>query len=246
MTAFFWLVLNSLQILFLVLWTLLWLIIALTARWLTGSTIRPLAMAHHPWSTAIMVVAGTRLEVTGLDHLEEGRQYFLAVNHQSMLDIPVLYRALPMPLLFVLKEELGRIPLFGTFLRAMGMVMIRRQAKRQAVQELKGGGRRIAAGHSLVAFPEGTRGDGESIQAFKPGVFVPAIDAGVDVVPIALDGPARLLAKGSIRLRPGVIRMVIGEPIPTGGLERSDRRQLAQQVEDAVRRQWQGSIAQST
>lgn len=239
MTAILWFFANGFQCLFVALWTLLWLLIALAARLVTGRTDLPLALAHHPWSTTVMAIAGARLVVSGRDHLIPGQQYFLAVNHQSMLDIPVLYQALTMPLLFVLKEELGKIPVFGTFVRAMGMVLIKRQARRQAVQELMDTSQRLAEGHCLVAFPEGTRGSGDAIQPFKPGVFVPAIDAQVPIIPIALDGPAHVLPRNTLRIRPGLVRLAIGPSIPTDGLERGDRRQLAQEVEDAVRRQWQ-------
>lgn len=239
MPSIFWLFVNTLQGILLVSWTLLCLVVALTVRLLSGSTRLPLAMAHHIWSPFVVRLAGCRLEVSGLPHLVADRRYFFAVNHQSMLDVPALYRALPMPLLFVLKEELGRIPIFGAFVRLMGMVLIKRQVRRQAVQQLVGSGLRLPSGHCLVAFPEGTRSDGDHILPFKPGVFVPAIDAQIPVVPIAMEGPARLLPKGTFRVRPGRLRMVIGEPITTDGLQRSDRRELARQAEDAVRRQWQ-------
>ena len=238
MSTVLWSLVNPLQYLCIIFWTVLWIFIALVARLVTGSTDLSLAMARHAWAPPILRVCGSRLSISGLDRLTPGQSVFFAVNHQSMIDVPSLYAALPMPLLFVLKEELGRIPIFGTFVRAMGMVLVKRHAKRQAVQELLSSSARLPKSHCLVAFPEGTRGDGEALLPFKPGVFVPALDAQIAVVPIALDGPARQLAKGSLRLRPGKVRLAIGEPIPTQGLERADRRRLAQEVEEAVRGLW--------
>ncbi len=232
------------QAILLVAWTLLLLMVALPARWLTGGTSFSLAMAHHAWSPAIALLAGTRLEISGLEHLESGRSYFFAANHQSILDVLVLYRAFPMPLRFVLKEELGRIPLFGTYVRLMGMVLIKRQARRQAVNKLLKGAFDLPAGHCLVAFPEGTRGDGQGVGAFKAGVFVPALEGQLPVVPIAMEGPARLLPKGTFKVRPGVVRIRIGEPISTDGMTRTDRRQLARQTEEAVREQWQELLSE--
>ncbi len=239
MTAVLWTLINPLQYLFVILWTVGWILIALLTRLITGNTHLPLAMARRAWAPPILWVCGSRVQISGLERLASGQSYFFAVNHQSMVDVPLLYAALPVPLLFVLKDELGKIPIFGTFVRAMGMVLIKRQAKRQAVQELLSSGARLPATHCLVAFPEGTRSDGEVVLPFKPGVFVPALDAQLPVVPVALEGPARQLRRGSLRLRPGRLRLSIGDPIVTQGLERSDRRQLAQETEDAVRRLWQ-------
>lgn len=239
LTFFAWCLVNAAQVTLLAVWTLILLMVALPARWLTGGTSFSLAMAHHAWSPFIVRLAGTRLEVTGLERLESGRSYFFAVNHQSILDVLVLYRAFSMPLRFVLKEELGRIPLFGTYVRLMGMVLIKRQARRQAVHELLQSALDLPAGHCLVAFPEGTRGDGLQVGPFKSGVFVPALEGQLPVVPIAMDGPARLLPKGTFRVRPGVVRVVVGEPIPTDGMTRTDRRQIARRAEEAVRKQWQ-------
>jgi 1-acyl-sn-glycerol-3-phosphate acyltransferase len=238
MSTLLWSLVNPLQYLCIVFWTIVWILIALVARLVTGNTDLSLAMARRAWAPPILWICGSRLSISGLERLTPGQSVFFAVNHQSMIDVPSLYAALPMPLLFVLKEELGRIPIFGTFVRAMGMVLIKRQARRQAVQELLSSSARLPESHCLVAFPEGTRGNGEDLLPFKPGVFVPAIDAQIAVVPIALDGPARQLPKGTMRLRPGKVRLAIGEPIPTRGLERADRRQLAQEVEEAVRGLW--------
>lgn len=244
LTFLVWCVINSVQAILLMAWTLLLLMVALPARWLTGGTSFSLAMAHHAWSPAIALLAGTRLEICGLEHLESGRSYFFAANHQSILDVLVLYRAFPMPLRFVLKEELGRIPLFGTYVRLMGMVLIKRQARRQAVNKLLQGAFDLPSGHCLVAFPEGTRGNGQSVGSFKAGVFVPALERQLPVVPIAMEGPARLLPKGTFKVRPGVVRIRVGEPISTDGMTRTDRRQLARQTEEAVREQWQELLSE--
>ena len=234
-----WCLINGLQAVLLATWTLLLLMIVLPARWITGGTTFSLSMAHRAWAPVIARLAGTRIDISGLEGLESGRSYFFAVNHQSILDVLVLYRAFSMPLRFVLKEELGRIPLFGTYVRLMGMVLIKRQARRQAVNELLQGAVDLPSGHCLVAFPEGTRGDGHGVGTFKPGVFVPALESQLHIVPIAMDGPARLLPKGTFKVRPGVVRIRIGDPISTDGMTRTDRRQLARQAEEAVRGQWQ-------
>ncbi|HEX7324978.1 MAG TPA: lysophospholipid acyltransferase family protein, partial [Rhodanobacteraceae bacterium] len=92
----------------------------------------------------------------------------------------------------------------------------------------------VRAGACLCAFPEGTRGLDGAVGAFKGGAFEVAIAAGVPVVPIALAGSGRVLPAAGFRVRPGRIRVCIGDPIPTAGLEAHDRRALARRARDAV------------
>ena len=112
----------------------------------------------------------------------------------------------------------------------MGMIFIRREERRRSLESLGQCAERIADGKSILIFPEGTRSRDGRIGSFKPGIFIPTIDTGVPVIPIVIEGTDRILPPGGFRARPGKIRVAIGRPIPTAGLERRDRRTLARQV----------------
>ena len=90
-------------------------------------------------------------------------------------------------------------------------------------------------GASILVYPEGTRAqEGGPILPFKKGPFVMAIQAGVPIVPVAIDGSSRLLPKSSLRVTPGTVRFIMGEPIPTAGLTQDDREDLMRRVRDAI------------
>jgi 1-acyl-sn-glycerol-3-phosphate acyltransferase len=155
-------------------------------------------------------------------------------NHQSIIDICALFRALPVPVRFVIKQELAKVPFIGGYARAMGMVFIERGHAREAAERLHAVVSLVRAGESLCAFPEGTRSRDGSVRPFKGGAFQVALQAGVPVVPIAIDGSGAVLPASGFRVRPGTITLRIGEPIPTAGLHSGDRHALAQRAHAAV------------
>ena len=90
-------------------------------------------------------------------------------------------------------------------------------------------------GQQLCLFPEGTRSRTGALLPFKAGLLQAAIDAGVQVVPVAVDGCGKVLpVDGLFRVRPGVIRVRIGAPIPVTGPDAPDRQQLTEQAHRMV------------
>ncbi len=234
MRSLLWTLLNLVQAVYTVVWSVLCITAALVARVVTGGPRVPLAMARRIWAPGLLRPWGVRVEVEGLANVDLTRPHFFAANHQSFIDIPALFSVLPVPLLFVVKEELRRVPFLGWYMAAMGMIFIPREQRRRSLANLGLCRQRIAEGMSVLIFPEGTRSRDGRIARLKPGTFVPAIDAGVPVVPVALDGPGRILPRGTFRVRPGPIRIHLGRPIETTGLERGDRRALAQEVRERL------------
>jgi 1-acyl-sn-glycerol-3-phosphate acyltransferase len=116
----------------------------------------------------------------------------------------------------------------------MGMVFIERQAAREATRRLQEARAIFDSGHSLCAFPEGTRSRNGRVGPFKGGIFKLALEAGVPILPIAIEGSAEVLPSAGFRVRPGRIRIRAGTPIPTVGLAAADRQALATRCHDAV------------
>lgn len=233
MPSFLWTLINAVQAISTGLWSAFWIGAALVVRWVSGGSVLPLTMARRCWAPGLLRIGQVRVEVEGLENVDFSRPHVFAANHQSIIDVLALYYALPTPLIFVLKEELRRVPFLGWYASAMGMLFVRR-GERQALKTLAKSGERIADGKSILTFPEGTRSRDGKLAAFKPGAFLPAIDFGVPVVAVALDGSEKIIPPGTFRVRPGTVRVAVGEPILTAGLGRGDRRALAEQVRDRV------------
>ncbi len=234
--AWLWWPINVLQLIFTLTWSAAAISLALLVRLVTGSERIPLRMAAWLWSPVLMRGAGARLEVSGLDKIDFSKPHMLVANHQSMIEICALFMAVPVPLRFLLKASLGRVPFLGWYTRAMGMVLLERGDSSAVNRQLERAAALLRDGHCLAAFPEGTRSRDGSVGRFKSGAFRAAIAAGVPVVPVAVEGSGRVMPPDGFRIRPGPIRLVFGRPVPTDHLAMADRHELARRAADAVRR----------
>jgi len=230
-----WWLVNALQAVLGALWSVLWISLALLVSAATREPRLALAMARRIWAPGMLRIGWMRVEVHGRERLDFGQPHFFASNHLSLIDIPSLFTALPVPLLFVGKRELARVPFLGWYMAATGMVFVDRGRGIGAARSVAGAAERLRAGWSVLSFPEGTRARDGRTQPFKSAGFQAAIDSGVPVVPVAIEGSGRVLPPDGFRPRPGIIRVILGPPIPTAGLARDARADLARRTELSVR-----------
>lgn len=234
-----WAPVNLLQFAFTLGWSAFWISVALLARLVTPRAARARVtrfVARRIWAAGLLVGAGARLRVVGLDRLPPGGTHLFVANHSSWIDIAALYRALPIDPHFVAKRELGRVPFLGRFLRTMGMVLVDRSNLRRATDAVHAATALLAAGRSVVSFPEGTRSRDGHLAPFKSAGFGAALAAGCDVVPVALVGAGAVLPAGGFRVRPGTIEVRFGTPIPVADCAAtpSPRTALATRAHQAV------------
>lgn len=179
-------------------------------------------------------VCGVRVEVTGGEGLVPGRSYVFVPNHRGHLDIVLMFLARP-GVRFVGAQELFRIPLLASAMRALGTVPIDRQDLRRARQQLAsiGTGERPI---EVVVFAEGGIVLPGEHRPFKTGAFLLALDLGAAVVPVAIRGSAEVAPPTSrLTVRPGVVQVELLPPVSTDGLERADRKRLRSDVEAVLR-----------
>jgi 1-acyl-sn-glycerol-3-phosphate acyltransferase len=165
------------------------------------------------WGRSLLRVMRVPLEVQGLEHLTPGQAYVYAANHRSDFDIFTLLAVLPGRLMFVAKESLFQIPLFGQALRRMGSVPLDRDSLKEAMKSLDQAAARIKAGASMIIYPEGTRVATPELIPFKKGLFIMASKAGQPVVPVSINGTRYIKSRGTLRVKPGPVKVVISPPI---------------------------------
>lgn len=218
---------------FLMLWLVASTVVYGTGCILAGLFSRRLSQRlGRAWCRHLLLVLGVRVQVRGIEKLAPGARYVFFANHQSALDIPILYSGLSCPLCFIAKKELFLIPFFGWGIAAMGHVSIDRSSPRKALDSLKrGAGRLKKLSFSLILFPEGTRSADGTIGEFKQGSFSLALDAGVPVVPVALCKANERLPKKSLIVRPGEVNLEICDPFIPAGMEKGE---LAGKVREAI------------
>lgn len=183
---------------------------------------------HRSWARTVLGAAGVTVRARGLEHVQRDRAQVLVANHQSMFDIWALMAEIPASLRFVAKQELARIPVFGSACRAAGHVFIDRSDPARAGDAIRRAGERIHRdGLALVLFPEGTRSADGTLGRFRRGAFALAIEMQAPLVPIAIQGGARILPRGARRIRPGTIELRCAPPIPLRGVTPDERDALA-------------------
>ena len=156
-------------------------------------------------------------------------------NHQSHLDIPMLYATLPSPTIRMLgKAELFRIPLWGRGLRAAEFIEVDRSNHARAVKSIEHAARLVREGVSIYLAPEGTRSVDGRIGKLKKGGFHLAIGTGAPIVPVAIRGTIDILPRGGRIMRSGRhVTVQIGRPIDVA--ERDMESLMAQVSEFLVK-----------
>jgi 1-acyl-sn-glycerol-3-phosphate acyltransferase len=145
-------------------------------------------------------------------------------NHQSHLDIPMLYATLPSPTIRMLaKKELFEIPLWGRGLRAAEYIEVDRSNHAAAIRSIETAARLVRDGVSIYLAPEGTRSRDGRIGKLKKGGFHLALGTGAPIVPVAVQGTIDILPRGGKVMQTGrQVRVTIGTPIPVENRELAD------------------------
>jgi 1-acyl-sn-glycerol-3-phosphate acyltransferase len=209
---------------------------ALAVAFLTGRTGHIFALGRFG-ATWVRRLLGIRLEVSGLDHVVASRPTLYCINHRSNVDVVAFEALFPRcpRLRGLYKAEMGRLPVLGRAMRLVGFVPVDRANRTSAIASVDAAAERLLAGDSFLIAPEGTRARDGELQPFKKGGFVMAIKAQAPVVPVALHGTADAMPRGRFWVKPTVVRVEVGEAIPTAGLTLDDRDRLTATVRDRMR-----------
>ncbi len=142
--------------------------------------------AGQKWSTRLLVKSRSTVNVTGLDNVPANGPVLIVSNHQSYFDIPLLVSVIPLPMGFVAKKELGKIPVISRWMRLIECSFIDRKDLRQSLKAIQQAQKTLQSGQSMVIFPEGTRSKKKEMSAFKPGSLKLAQKAQVPILPVAI------------------------------------------------------------
>jgi 1-acyl-sn-glycerol-3-phosphate acyltransferase len=194
----------------------------------------PVHIIARMWSKSILFVSGIKVDVKGLANIDPGKSYIYMANHRSNFDIPVLLSCLPIQFRWLAKAELFKIPIFGRAMSGAGYVKIDRSNRVSAIRSIDEVAAKMKNGVSVMIFPEGTRSQDGHLKPFKKGGFVMAVDTGVPIVPIILRGTRSIMAKGSWRIKPDKVALLIEKPIDTSGFTRDTKEDLIKKVRGVI------------
>ena len=220
-------------ILWVLLTTIFWGLAAIVISFFTR-TGNPVHLVARIWARGILFASRINVTVNGLANIDPGQSYVYMANHQSNFDIPVLLAHLPVQFRWLAKAELFKIPIFGRAMRGAGYVKIDRFNQESAFESIKEAGSRMKNGVSVMIFPEGTRSRDGKIRPFKKGGFIMAVDSGVPIVPVILQGTRSIMEKSSLKINTGEVSLNIATPIATSGFSRDNKDDLIDSVRTAI------------
>lgn len=207
---------SSLFMLAMLITTPLIVLALLCVFWLPSRQRRLFVM---PWVRLVMwfiaQLLGIRTRLLGAQNIPATPCVILC-KHQSAWETFALQTIFPLTA-FVYKRELHWLPFFGWGIKLMPFVAIDRAAGKAALNQVaERGKQRLAAGYSVVIFPEGTRLAPGQHRRFKIGGAWLAVAAGVPVVPVALDS-GECWPRNAFLKHPGTVTVSIGPAIDPAG-----------------------------
>lgn len=167
----------------------------------------------HIWAKLFCIMSFVKVTVTGRENISKGTSYVFVANHQGAYDIFSIYGYLNHNFKWMMKKSLERIPLVGYSCRKAGHIYVDNHSPAAIRQTMQDAEKQLAGGMSVVVFPEGSRTFDGKVHAFRRGAYTLAVEFGLPVVPVTIDGAFDVMPRTSWLPRPGHIKLTIHRPI---------------------------------
>jgi 1-acyl-sn-glycerol-3-phosphate acyltransferase len=187
------------------------------------------------WSRTIGLLTPMFVRIEGKENIAKSKSYIITPNHQSMYDVFALYGWIGLDIRWIMKKEIRKIPGVGIGSEKVGHIFLDRSNRRSALKSLEEAKQKLSNGSSVVIFPEGTRGNGKTLLPFKRGAFKLALDLGLPILPVTINGTNRILhGKSKINILPGKACLHIHKPIDIEGYNEENIKELMVRVKTSI------------
>lgn len=169
----------------------------------------------HWWSIFVVRILFLSVSVEGRGNEDKNQSYVFVANHQSAMDIFLIYGFLNHQFRWMMKKSLEKIPFVGRACRISHQIFVDRDSKSGIADTIASARKILQSGMSLTVFPEGTRTDDGHLHRFHNGAFVLADELQKPVIPLTIDGAYDVLpkSKGFNFVKRHRMRLVIHKPI---------------------------------
>lgn len=175
--------------------------------------------AARNWARSLVKITGSKIEVEGVENVPSQGAVLFVANHQGNFDIPLILGFVPGAKGFIAKKELEKFPMINIWMKKLHCVFIDRGNLRQSFLTMRAATENLKNGHSMVVFPEGTRGKGNPLAEFKRGSLGIAEKAKVPLVPLTIVDSYKIMEGNTgFKITPAKIKIIIAKPIQPGEL----------------------------
>ena len=185
-----------------------------------------------PFFQTTFKLFGIKVEVVGKENIPDHKKFVLVANHQSFLDINVIWPSITITS-FIAKAELWKIPVFGWVLTKIGCIPVRKNPRKNlgmgAIVK-----KRLDDNVTISVFPEGHRSNDGHMLPFQNGIFRMAKDYKFPLLPVTLVDTGKRLSKTKWALTPGVVKVVV-HPLQTPeSFENKTATQLRDEIHNII------------
>lgn len=188
------------------------------------------------WSRLIVRILLLPVKVEGRENLDKDQSYVFVSNHQGAFDIFLIYGFLNRNFKWMMKYQLGEIPLVGYACRCCHFIFVDRRGPKRIKATYDKAREILREGMSVVVFPEGSRTFTGHMGKFRRGAFMLADEVGLPVVPLTINGSFNVMPR--TRDMKWVIwhplKLTIHKPIPHTGKGEDYQKEVMKQAYDVI------------
>ncbi|MGE4213928.1 MAG: lysophospholipid acyltransferase family protein [Anaerotignaceae bacterium] len=195
------------------------------------------------WAANRIKDSGAKIFVHGRENIPANCNMLFIGNHQSNFDFALLLAELNVPVGFIAKVELMKIPLIRDWMNLIHCLFMDRSDMKQQLKTIIEGIDLLKNGYNLIVFPEGTRSKDGKVAEFKAGTFKLATKSKVPIVPFTISGAADVLENNSHhRIAPADVHLYIHKPIDVTSLDKEELAKIHEKVQSVVEKPLRGSV----
>lgn len=165
------------------------------------------------WAKLFCILTLVKVTVKGRENIDRNTSYVFVCNHQGAYDIFAVYGYLNHQFRWMMKRALEKIPLVGYSCKVSGHIMVDNSSPSATKQTMEKAEKQLKGGMSLVVFPEGARSWDGKMRRFKRGAYLLAVEFGLPIVPITIDGSFDVMPRFKKLPHWGRIILTLHKPI---------------------------------
>ena len=196
---------------------------------------RQIAVVRFMLGKVLTPLCGARMHVDGLENVPADQKCLFVGNHSSYYDIILSYAYLPLPVAYIVKQELKNVPILGPWMGRIGCLFIDRSDPRKAITTIQACCDVIKNGKaSVFVYPEGTRSKDGSVHEFHAGSFKAAQRTGCPIIPVAMKGTRDIWENHPRKLVAGDVYLTFGRPVYLADLDRDQQKHIGEYVKSDI------------